>query len=231
MKDALDVVMAWQLRNPGITDPSAAIEEVAATREAQQDSKGELAASLIDHFLRLTIRPLFAKAQTPMVTAQGRKVTREILPKSYSNLDFDEEISKPWKKDPYVLELLRWSLGALDDATVEQSWPLLIPPILTIVDDRDPTFKALGCELLTLLLHATPPPLLVRTGLGEVMEEAVMPCTAYLPTLTPEEQSYALLGAAYTALFALGDVRYPSQRQEQSTSTPADSQKVTYLNR
>jgi len=37
MKDALDVVMAWQLRNPDVTDTTAAIEAVKAARGEQTD--------------------------------------------------------------------------------------------------------------------------------------------------------------------------------------------------
>ncbi len=33
MKKALDMVMAWQLRNPGITDTQAVLEEVERHRE------------------------------------------------------------------------------------------------------------------------------------------------------------------------------------------------------
>ncbi|GAB7346744.1 hypothetical protein MBLNU459_g1853t2 [Dothideomycetes sp. NU459] len=40
-------------------------------------------------------------------------------------------------------------------------------------------------------------------GLGEVFEQAIMPCLGYLPTLTPEEESVALLSAAYPALISL----------------------------
>lgn len=231
MKDALEVVMAWQLRNPGITDPAAAIEEVRAKQD-KGPNNGELTIALVDHFLRLTIRPLFAKAQTPTVTAQGRRVTREVLPKKYSNFELDEGETKPWKvKDAYALDLLSWVVKSLDEKTVDGSWPLLVPPILTLIDDQDAAFKARGCELLRLLLNVTPPSLLARTGLGEVMEEAVMPCTAYLPNLTPEEQSYKLLSAAYPALLALADVRYPPDPGSEGRPITVRPEKVKYLNR
>ncbi|EOD43557.1 putative trna nucleotidyltransferase protein [Neofusicoccum parvum UCRNP2] len=74
MKSALDVVMAWQLRNPGVIDPTEAIEEVRVQRQTEDSGsvkqqagkkKGELTSHLASHFLRLTIRPLFMKAQNP----------------------------------------------------------------------------------------------------------------------------------------------------------------------
>jgi tRNA nucleotidyltransferase (CCA-adding enzyme) len=93
---------------------------------------------------------------------------------------------------------------------VEANWPLVVPPILTLIDDDSPNYKAKGCELLAILLAATPPALLARTGLGEVFYDAMMPCLSYLPSLTPQDQSLHLLGETYPALIALSRVRYPS---------------------
>jgi tRNA nucleotidyltransferase (CCA-adding enzyme) len=88
-------------------------------------------------------------------------------------------------------------------ALVEENWPLIIPPLLTIIDDESTTYKIKGCELMTILLKNTPSSTLSRTGLGEVFEDAVLPYLAYLPTVTPEDESLQLLGAAYPALISL----------------------------
>jgi tRNA nucleotidyltransferase (CCA-adding enzyme) len=93
---------------------------------------------------------------------------------------------------------------------VEVNWPLVIPPILTLIDDYSPEYKAKGCELLAILLRVTPPALLARTGLGEVFYDAAMPCLSYLPSLTPLDQSLRLLSDAYPALITLSRLRYPS---------------------
>ena len=85
MKAALDVVMAWQLRDPSNTTTEAAIEEV-------KTKQGELPALLIRHFLTLTIRPLFSKKQPRNVTAQGRRVTTQpVLPERSVGGDEEEE--------------------------------------------------------------------------------------------------------------------------------------------
>lgn len=213
MKSALDVVMAWQLRNPDKSDPEEAIEQVRLSREDQEQKQGELTKDLIHHFLGLTIRPLFAKTQHPTsITAQGRKRTTEVLPSKFEDLRLNEDESqtKPWKEqDSYALDLLEWALRSLPDGeTIEKNWGLLVPPLLTVVDDLDHSMKARGCIMLKLLLDRTPPYLLARTGIGDVIEEAVMPCLSYLPTLTPEDESIALLSAAYPTLIALSKVRY-----------------------
>lgn len=204
MKDALDVVMAWQLRNPDVKDPQAAIDEVKRTREAG----GELTASLIDHFLRLTIRPLFQKAKRPEVTAAGRRNTKEGIATA-KQVDWFEENS-PWKNDIYVLDLLHWVLPSLNTHLIEKHWPMLLPPILTLIDDHETHNRATGCHLLDTLLRTTPPSLLKKTGLGSVFEEALLPCLTFLPQITPVEESFEILNAAYPALIQLSHVQYPS---------------------
>ena len=218
MKDALDVVMAWQLRNPDVKDPAGAIEEVK--------KHGELTSALASHFLKLTIRPLFAKAKPDNVTDQGRKKTAASLPAKLTSENSDERIMKPWKseKDTYALALLKWVVdSSLDENSTELLWPLLVPPILTLVDDWEAKHKRLGADLLHSLLRVTSPSLLSRTGLGSVFEEALMPCLTYLPSLTPEPDSVAILSTAYPALFTLTRTRFPSPPSPASTSSSSPS--------
>lgn len=227
MKEALDVVMAWQLRNPGNANAEAAVEAVK-----NHQKHGELTSSLISHFLRLTIRPLFAKTQPQSVTAQGRKVTTTVLPKKYSSLDEDDETTKPWKsKDSPALNLLEWTMQSMDESTLEHDWPMVIPPLLTIMDDHEVRYKTKGAQLIKLLLESTSPALLARTGLGEVIEEALMPCLTYLPTITAEKESVDLLSATYPALITLSRVRYPAAQPSSSRLVPAnlDRERVKFL--
>jgi tRNA nucleotidyltransferase (CCA-adding enzyme) len=199
MKDALDVVMRWQLRNPGKKDTAEAIEQVRIAKD-QSPTPGELTSDLMTYFLQLTIRPLFAKTHTQQVTSQGRKVQTTVLPKKYER----SQDEKTWKgRDGYALDLLRWVIVVADAGLVEKNWHAIVPPLLSMLDDIDTEYKAQGCELLKLLLDKTSPILLKRTGLGDVFEEALMPCLGYLPTLTPEDQSTRLLSVAYPALISL----------------------------
>jgi tRNA nucleotidyltransferase (CCA-adding enzyme) len=199
MKDALDVVMRWQLRNPGKKDTAEAIEQVRIAKD-QSPTPGELTSDLMTYFLQLTIRPLFAKTHTQQVTSQGRKVQTTVLPKKFER----SQDEKTWKgRDSYALDLLRWVIVVADAGLVEQNWHAIVPPLLSMLDDIDTEYKAQGCELLRLLLDKTSPILLKRTGLGDVFEEALMPCLGYLPTLTPEDQSARLLSVAYPALISL----------------------------
>jgi tRNA nucleotidyltransferase (CCA-adding enzyme) len=215
MKDALDVVMRWQLRNPGKKDTTEAIEQVRIAKD-QSPTPGELTSDLMTYFLQLTIRPLFAKTHTQQVTSQGRKVHTTVLPKKYERGSQDE---KTWKgRDGYALDLLRWVICVADANLVEANWHAIVPPLLSMLDDIDTEYKAQGCELLKSLLDKTPPLLLKRTGLAEVFEEALMPCLGYLPTLTPEDQSARLLSIAYPTLISLSNTLSSTAP---STSTPS----------
>lgn len=228
MKDALDVVMAWQLRNPDISDPQQAIEEVKTQRQAN----GELTSALIRHLLKLTIRPLFIKASPSTVTEQGRKVTTTALPKKIAMEDQDDTVRRPWKgaKDAYALDLLRWAVESLDEKIIVEVWPLVVPPILTLIDDWETKYKKIGAERLLSLLTTTPPDLLTRTGLGEVFEEALLPCLTYLPPLTPQDDAIALLATLYPCLLTLSHVRYPKGPNSAAQSpTPNDVRRIKTL--
>lgn len=221
MKEALDVVMAWQLRNPGKTDTNEAIEEVK--------KQGELAYSLADHFLKLTVRPLFIKTKPSNVTEQGRK--KAPGQHNTSTTIIDDEIARPWKDAQNVqcLSLLRWSIQSLNEQGVERLWPLLIPPILTLLDDWDTKYKKLGAELLAQVLSVTAVDLLKRTGLGPVFEEALMPCLTYLPPLTNPQDSVQLLPAVYDALTNLAATRYPAATKTSESNLPLPAERVVSL--
>lgn len=96
--------------------------------------------------------------------------------------------------------------------SIEAHWPLLIPPLLALIDDSTIRFKVRGCEFLTLFLKRVPPPLLQRTGLGEVFQNALMPCLLYLPSLVEENESIEILKGAYVAVILLVQVQFPGDK-------------------
>lgn len=223
MKSALDIVMAWQLRNPSITDPAEAIVQVADNEDvtksirgegkdrhiAKKQKKGELCSALITHFLRQTLKPLFSQAKSnPEITAAGRKKIGEPVSRK---ADFmDEEVTKPWKyKEVWALDMLHWICTSLDENVVEREWGFLIPPILSVLDDTDVKIRARGCDMLQLLLEATPSPLLKRTGLAPLFAESLYISTTYLPSLTEEEDAINILEAALPALLILSKAAFP----------------------
>ncbi|KAL9122692.1 MAG: hypothetical protein Q9187_000748 [Circinaria calcarea] len=168
------------------------------------------ARDLIRSLLEEQIKPYFARTKTSGITRQGRKAISSLPdPVDFSETEME---SKPWKfQNLYAVTVFRWVLGQLDASALEENWPLIIPPLLAILDDGAIDNKVKGCELLVMFLKITPPSLLHRTGLGDVFHDALMPCLSYLPTLTPEDESLRLLGAVYPTLLILIRAKNPEE--------------------
>lgn len=192
------------------------------TPEAQQiaesilkNPKGRFDASriVVDHILKGIIKPLFSASGS--LTAAHRQITsdgRIAIRPSTKKAPALGDSAPPWRHEhPETATLLHWAIRALDTSQIEPSWHLLIPPILTLLDDHYPPSKTRGCNILTTLLgrlDELPLPrggqsLLTRTGLGPVIWDAVTPCLLLLPPLTPQSHSVPLLKAAYPTLIAL----------------------------
>ncbi|CAN9276462.1 unnamed protein product [Alternaria alternata] len=205
MKDALDVVMAWQLRNPNVTDPTAAIDAVKVSRAEKTDS--ELSLRLASHFLQLTIPPLFPQNKP---TSNALEASRQ---------------PAPWKDsvNQYALDLLGWTISVLDPKTIEAKWHLLMPPILKMMDDVATEWKARGCHMLGLLLEnlhqtvvagGTNKPIagqdsakfLHRTGYHNIFAEALLPMFTYMPSITPEAESVTLLKEVFPTVTLLAQL-------------------------
>lgn len=118
-----------------------------------------------------------------------------------------------------------------DQVYLEAHFPLLVPPILALIDDETISFKRRGCMLLSQFLnpiHESRSDILRRTNLSSVFEDAIRPSFHSLPSITPEDESIDLLAAAYMALRFLIKTSYRSTSAENSktpsTQRPKDSE-------
>ncbi|KAF9739548.1 hypothetical protein PMIN06_006993 [Paraphaeosphaeria minitans] len=189
MKDALDVVLAWQLRNPSVTDPADAIKEVKKT------SKSELPSRLITHFLTLTIRPLFSQTKTD---AMG-------------------DDPAPWKmrENKSFLDLLHWCLRAMDEKDLREWFRLLRPPIFRMLEDSNLEWKAKACQVITQLVGKAPEN--IKEECRNLFSEDLFGCFNYLPTLTPVSDAASLLEHVYPALISfvpVAEERLAAQRRQ-----------------
>lgn len=109
---------------------------------------------------------------------------------------------------------------------LERHFPLLIPPLLTLIDDEDLAFKTRGCNLLSQLLEPireSQSNILQRTNLSSVFEDALKQCFFSLPSITPEEDCIRLLSAAYPALLSILKTAYQSPSST-TTKRPQDQE-------
>lgn len=195
--------------------------------------------SVIEKILKDRIRPLFAKTRNPAITSAGRKNFHPVpLPRFDAGI-LDPE-TKPWKiQDIYATAVLSWIIQQYkptNQTNLETHFPLLVPPILALIDDDTSAIKTKGCTLLRNLLtpiQQTKSPILHRTNLTSVFEDALKPCLLSLPTITPEPDSIDLLKEAYPALLTLQKTTYTNtpSPSPQSQSKTQPNKLETYISR
>jgi len=169
--------------------------------------------------LTTVIKPLFAASRNAALTSSGRK---NLVPQAPATGRFDssflDDDAKPWKNG-WTVDLLTYILtsysGVCDTQqrnTIEAHFHLLVPPILNLIDDGETVYKADGCRLLRLLCDVVKgcrSDIFKRTGLTDVFVDALRTNFMVLPTLTPEQESLALMQELYPAYRALVAARFP----------------------
>lgn len=171
-------------------------------------------SSILTGLLQQRIKPVFARKKNPAITQQSRKAIDPLPSAATAHNDIDAD-AKPWKyRDSYCVTVLQWVLKHLDESSVQANWPLIIPPLLALIDDSSAKYKVKGCNFLAIFLQRCPSILLERTGLGEIFENAVMPCLLSLPSLTEEAESLQMLKATYPSLISLALVRFPGEKHQ-----------------
>ncbi|KAK6544546.1 hypothetical protein TWF694_001236 [Orbilia ellipsospora] len=166
---------------------------------------------LVGYVLKMIIKPLFGKVPGS-ITETGRKAIRKPQTKPEVFTFADE---KPWIKErPEALSLLMFTVNHLQDEGVEQNWHLIVPPILTTLDEGDIVSKSHACEILNHVIRSVSPQFLSRTGLGSVFEEAISPCLHYVPPLTPINHASRSFKAAVGALVGLSTRRYADKEDK-----------------
>ncbi|KAL4733259.1 hypothetical protein BDV11DRAFT_175861 [Aspergillus similis] len=189
----------------------------------------------IETILKSQVRPLFAKAKNPAITESGRKNFHPI-PLPRFDLSILDPEAKPWKmQDAYITTVFAWIVNqykATDINTLEAHFPLLVPPILALIDDSSHFYKRLGCILLSRFLipiRESKSDILRRTNLSSVFEDAIRPLFHSLPTITPEDDSIQLLSEAYPTLRSLVETSYrlspATNRSTPSTRQLTDDEK------
>ncbi|RJE18606.1 hypothetical protein PHISCL_09051, partial [Aspergillus sclerotialis] len=192
-----------------IEDPWTVQESFAISAEVLQkfitetsSDKNILFWPLIEEVLKQRVKPLFAKTKNPAITPGGRKNFHPIPLPRFDASTLDPE-TRPWKNnDVYTTSVFAWIVSLYTPENcdhLELHFPLIVPPLLALIDDESLPFKARGCDLLSQILkpiRETNSDILKRTNLSSVFEDAIKPCLLSLPTITPEHDSIRLLGIA-----------------------------------
>jgi hypothetical protein len=185
---------------------------------------GEVLASLLTDVLK----PLFSSTPNPSLTPAGRK---SLVPPPPTTGRFNTALlgteSKPWKEASWSINVLRYIVAEYSSlplssrrSIVEKQFYLLVPPILTLIDDGDISSKTSGCEVLGVLcstISACESSILPRSGLADVFADSLKTNFMLLPTLTPENESLILLRRLYPTFRVLISATYPLEPRSTAT--------------
>ncbi|KAI0856192.1 hypothetical protein F4860DRAFT_506954 [Xylaria cubensis] len=215
---------------PQAVKPAPFSSNLRSLRDAGTDRKPseivpktERARFITEDVLTGFLRPMFAKFRPATVTASGRPAAFPEPPPRYGQgqgFGGGEDMinAKPWKYTrQYAVTVFEWAVENTDTDLLQQNWPLYTPILLTLLDESQPTsLKLRSLSIFRSFWKRCPGGLLSRTGLADVFEQAVFPTVLSLPSLTPEAESRALLGAAYPALFDMANVEYSGSVDDES---------------
>ncbi|KAF8609550.1 hypothetical protein BDV93DRAFT_602204 [Ceratobasidium sp. AG-I] len=150
---------------------------------------------LVDH-----LKPVFQSTAHPGVHPD----TGRVKPNPLSVQEMYDE--QPWKTHGVgCWNVLSWVISHIEADSIESLWHLIIPPLLTLIDDYDPPYKIKGVVVTEALLKKATPSLLRRTGIDELLFKALK---SALQNFT-SDWSPGLLRAATPCYISLVDLVLP----------------------
>ena len=143
---------------------------------------------LIQTLLSQHVKPVFHNNLHPKVNASTGRVLSRMAGGDASYQDYYE--GQVWKRHPGILNVLCWCIrhlkvlclpslthaviviqGRSQDTSYEQLWHLVIPPVMTLLDDYQPKYKLCGVQIASHLLKNAPSELLRRTGIDGLFHQ------------------------------------------------------------
>ncbi|CAG8470263.1 13411_t:CDS:2 [Ambispora gerdemannii] len=106
---------------------------------------------------------------------------------------------------------LEWIVVQIQHPELDTMIGLIIPPMLTLIDDYSVKFKIQGTSILDHLLKQVKPTIIQRMGLGSIFFEALIACLTY----QSEEKYIPLLRTSFSAILNLIPLIESSNLKEQ----------------
>ncbi|KAI9649859.1 hypothetical protein NHQ30_002441 [Ciborinia camelliae] len=214
----LSVIPFATIMSPWTTTKS---HQIATAILEKHNSYVQSPEFLVTYLLKSFIRRIFSEAPAPKsVTASSRKAAPSSAPPPHFDVRESSPSRQPWRSNiPYTIPVLQWIIESITpDILRKEGFPLLIPPLLTLLDSPSNSIRIHTLNLLPTLFPKMGDKVLLQTGLGDVFEDAIHPVLLFLPSLTPVEDTSNLLPAGYQALYALLDVIWPGKEGETNIS-------------
>ncbi|KAF7799085.1 hypothetical protein EIP86_010315 [Pleurotus ostreatoroseus] len=130
--------------------------------------------ALLTHLLTHHIKPVFHSNPHPAVhLSTGRRLARPAGGRA-GVLDYYE--AQAWKRRPGAPNVLAWCVRHIEGTMYERVWHLVIPPMMTLLDDYEVPYKTLGVRIVSEMLDRVPPELLRRTGMDGLILASLHKC-------------------------------------------------------
>nr|GAT53888.1 predicted protein [Mycena chlorophos] len=129
------------------------------------------ALALVTHILQHNVRPIFRTNAHPSVNLDtGRKLPRP-AGGPFASQDFYD--AQGWKDQPGAWMVVFWCVKNIPSGGYEEIWHLVIPPVMTLLDDYEPQYKLCGLKIAIAMLDHVPGSLLKRTGVDSLFSGAL----------------------------------------------------------
>ncbi|THU78784.1 hypothetical protein K435DRAFT_769146 [Dendrothele bispora CBS 962.96] len=153
--------------------------------------------STLTHLLSQHVKPLFQSNPHPSLDLSSGRTLRRPAGGPMATQDFFE--SQVWKKNVGASNLVAWCVKHIKSEDYDRLWYLLIPPVMTLLDDYQAHYKLQGVQVVLELLKRAPKEVLKRTGLDGLLRTSLNTCLGQLES--PETP--ALIRGAIEATLSL----------------------------
>ncbi|KAL4261910.1 TTI2 family protein [Pleurotus pulmonarius] len=133
---------------------------------------------LLTQILTEHVKPIFRTNPHPLLhTSTGRKLPR---PAGGPLASSDYYESQSWKDHPGAPNLLSWCVRHIPNDYWDELWHLIIPPVMTLLDDYEAKYKVQGARIVSEMLRTVPRTVLKRTGIDGLLNTSLQTCLAHL---------------------------------------------------
>ncbi len=81
-------------------------------------------------------------------------------------------ITQPWKMNVGICSTLIFAVRNISFSAYERLWPMLVPPLMTLLDDHSAKWRLRALAVGSQFLENVPPDLLRRTGMQDLLMKA-----------------------------------------------------------
>ncbi|KAI0253036.1 hypothetical protein BJV78DRAFT_1196075 [Lactifluus subvellereus] len=142
-------------------------EDIGALSSEILGLEGQPSLPLLEEVLMKHMKPIFQGNPHPMLNPEtGRKLPRTAGGYAATQDAYEGQV---WKVHPGIGNVLLWCVQQIDTDTYERLWYLIVPPVMTLLDDFEARYKLLGIRVVNAMLERAPLPLLNRTGVSELI--------------------------------------------------------------